>query len=109
MSQSEARESVKMFLMSHLNVSDNIVILENIYRCPQYITKSMIGKIQNLPTVKDYKPESVVKYANLVCNSINATKHLDSSKYIKNPFLLDEFISNLTIPLALDVTRYYML
>ncbi|WP_253302436.1 DUF1759 domain-containing protein [Wolbachia endosymbiont of Psylliodes chrysocephala] len=98
----EARESVKMLLISHLNVSEIIDTLENNYGRPQYIIKYMIEQVKSTPPIKDYKPESIVKFSNSVCNLVTAIKHLKNDVYLKNPLLLDEFVNFLTISLRRD-------
>lgn len=66
------------------------------YGRPDIIIESLIQKTKSCPHPKDYRPESILEYADMVRNLVVTVKVLDHKHHLMNPRLLKELVSKLS-------------
>lgn len=89
----EARENVKMLLLSHSNVPEILETLQKLYGRPEYVIKNLIQDIKQTQQSREDKPETLVNFGTVLKNLVTAVKHLDGESYITSPQLLDEIVN----------------
>ncbi|XP_055685297.1 uncharacterized protein LOC129791254 [Lutzomyia longipalpis] len=102
----DAREAVQFMLYSSSNVGLILNHLKERFGRPEYLIKTMVGKIRDLPHVRMERPETLIKFLATLTNLVIAIKDFNSNCYIDNPYLMEEVLAKLPMGTQIQWSEY---
>ncbi|XP_055701708.1 uncharacterized protein LOC129800984 [Phlebotomus papatasi] len=97
----DARETVQFLLHDSRNLQLILDKLEKRFGRPEFLIMTMMEKVNELPPVKEEKPESVMKFASAVSNLVSSLEVMGKRNYLDNPQLMREVVNKL--PLSMKI------
>ncbi|XP_055698480.1 uncharacterized protein LOC129798943 [Phlebotomus papatasi] len=95
------RETVQFLLHDSRNLQLILDKLEKRFGRPEFLIMTMMEKVNELPPVKEEKPESVMKFASAVSNLVSSLEVMGKRNYLDNPQLMREVVNKL--PLSMKI------
>lgn len=91
----EAKETCQSLFVSPLNVKRILETLELRFGRPEYLIKSLMNKVRDVPPPRFEKPDTVVKFSIAVQNLVVNLQNLGKKEYMWNPELVEELENKL--------------
>ncbi|XP_054283202.1 uncharacterized protein LOC129000263 [Macrosteles quadrilineatus] len=98
----KAKEMISALLIYPENVKEIINLLEKRFGRPEIIIKNLIASVRSRPPTKDYKPDTLVTFSDMVRNLVVTVKSLKQDHYLFNPQLMEELTDKLSTNMKLN-------
>ncbi|XP_054279172.1 uncharacterized protein LOC128997557 [Macrosteles quadrilineatus] len=98
----KAKEMISALLIYPENVPEIVNLLERRFGRPDIIIKNLIASVKGRPPTKDYKPDTLVAFSDMVRNLVVTVKSLKQDHYLFNPQLMEELTEKLSTNMKLN-------